>query len=262
MILRKWEDLPPEMQRDEVRPYYDILRKKRMTLIIKRLFDIIVSALMLVVLSPLFLILALAIKLDSKGPVFFRQVRVTRYGKRFRIFKFRTMVQDAERRETQVTVQDDARITRVGRFLRKYRLDEISQLIDIFRGTMTFVGTRPEVPKYVAAYTPEMLATLLLPAGVTSEASIHYKDEDKLLKGTEDVDGAYIEEVLPAKMKWNLDSIRNFKVVSELKTMVRTVLAVFWKNTRPISSDNQRECVGLSPARGKRHGKSKEGTWE
>ena len=200
MILRKWEDLPPEMQCDEVWPYYDILRKKQVALIIKRLFDIIVSTLMLVVLSPLFLILALAIKLDSKGPVFFRQVRVTRYGKRFRIFKFRTMIPNTEQCGTQVTVQNDARITRMGRFLRKYRLDEISQLIDIFRGTMTFVGTRPEVPKYVDAYAPEMLATLLLPAGVTSEASIRYKVEEQLLKNAGVANRVYIEEVLPAKM--------------------------------------------------------------
>ena len=214
------------MQCDEVRPYYDILRKKRVTLVIKRLFDIIVSALMLVILSPLFLILALSIKLDSKGSVFFRQVRVTQYGKRFRIFKFRTMVQDADKLGTQVTVQNDARITRVGRFLRKYRLDEISQLIDILRGTMTFVGTRPEVPKYVDAYTPEMLATLLLPAGVTSEASIRYKDEDELLKNAVDVDRVYIEEVLPAKMKWNLESIKRFSLSRELSTMIFTVFAV------------------------------------
>ena len=241
MILRKWEDLPPEMQCDEVWPYYDILRKKQVALIIKRLFDIIVSTLMLVVLSPLFLILALAIKLDSKGPVFFRQVRVTRYGKRFRIFKFRTMIPNTEQCGTQVTVQNDARITRMGRFLRKYHLDEISQLIDIFRGTMTFVGTRPEVPKYVDAYAPEMLATLLLPAGVTSEASIRYKDEEQLLKNAGDANRVYIEEVLPAKMKWNLDSIRNFSAVNELKTMARTVFAVLGRNYAQTENNKQRE---------------------
>jgi lipopolysaccharide/colanic/teichoic acid biosynthesis glycosyltransferase len=231
MILRKWEDLPPEMQCDEVRPYYDILRKKQALLIIKRLFDIVVSALMLVALSPLFLILALAVKLDSKGSVFFRQVRVTQYGKRFRIFKFRTMVQDADKLGTQVTIQNDARITRIGRFLRKYRLDELSQLIDIFRGTMTFVGTRPEVPKYVDAYTPEMMATLLLPAGVTSEASIRYKDEERFLNNADDVDRVYIEEVLPAKMKFNLEVIRNFQLYGELLTVLRTVLSMLKKDT-------------------------------
>jgi len=219
------------MQCDEVRPYYDILRKKQALLIIKRLFDIVVSALMLVALSPLFLILALAVKLDSKGSVFFRQVRVTQYGKRFRIFKFRTMVQDADKLGTQVTIQNDARITRIGRFLRKYRLDELSQLIDIFRGTMTFVGTRPEVPKYVDAYTPEMMATLLLPAGVTSEASIRYKDEERFLNNADDVDRVYIEEVLPAKMKFNLEVIRNFQLYGELLTVLRTVLSMLKKDT-------------------------------
>lgn len=243
MILRKWEDLPPEMQCDEVRPYYDILRKKRGSLILKRLFDIVASALMLVALSPLFLILALAIKLDSKGSVFFRQVRVTQYGKRFRIFKFRTMIQDAERRRTQVTVQNDARITRVGRFLRKYRLDEISQLIDILRGTMTFVGTRPEVPKYVAAYTPEMLATLLLPAGVTSEASIRYKDEDALLQDARTADEVYVNAILPEKMRRNLEYIRTFTLFGDFHILLETVAAVtgFRTSGTDASGEKSRE---------------------
>lgn len=172
MTVKKWEKLPPEFQTEEVRPYYEILRKKQVSLMAKRGFDVVVSALMLAVLSPVFLVLAVAIKLDSPGPVFYRQVRVTQYGKQFRIFKFRSMVCNADKIGAQVTVGNDSRITRVGRVIRSCRLDEICQLIDIFRGTMTFVGTRPEVPKYVAAYTPEMMATLLLPAGVTSEASI------------------------------------------------------------------------------------------
>ena len=197
MILLKWEDLPDQLRTEAVRPYYDILKKKQGSLLVKRVFDIVVSALMLVIISPVFLILAIAIKLDSPGPVFYRQERVTRYGKRFRIFKFRTMVSNADKIGTQVTVGNDSRITRVGKLIRKCRLDEVSQLIDIFRGTMTFVGTRPEVPKYVAAYTPEMMATLLLPAGVTSLASIMYKDEDQLLSVAADVDKTYVEEVLP-----------------------------------------------------------------
>ncbi len=187
MMVKKWENLPPEFQTEEVRPYYEILRKKQISLMAKRVFDVVVSALMLVLLSPVFLVLAVAIKLDSPGPVFYRQVRVTQYGKQFRIFKFRSMVSNADKIGAQVTVGNDSRITRVGRVIRNCRLDEICQLIDIFRGTMTFVGTRPEVPKYVAAYTPEMMATLLLPAGVTSEASIRYKDESALLDGAEDV---------------------------------------------------------------------------
>ena len=226
MILKKWEDLPEQLRTDAVRPYYDLLARRRGSLLLKRSFDVIVSSLMLVVLSPLFLILAVAIKCDSPGPVFYRQVRVTQYGKEFCIFKFRSMVQGADRRGSLVTVSGDSRITRVGRFIRRCRLDELCQLIDVFRGTMTFVGTRPEVPKYVAAYTPEMMATLLLPAGITSEASILYKDEADLLDAATDVDAVYIHEVLPGKMKYNLEALKNFSLLSDIKTMFRTVFAV------------------------------------
>ncbi len=229
MILKKWEDLPEFLRTDAVRPYYDSLAKRRGSLLLKRLFDVAVSAIMLFLLSPVFLVLAIAIKLDSPGPVFYRQVRVTQYGAEFRIFKFRSMVSDADKRGSLVTVSGDSRITRVGHFIRNCRLDELCQLIDIFRGTMTFVGTRPEVPKYVAAYTPEMMATLLLPAGVTSEASILYKDEAELLDAAEDVDAVYIRDVLPGKMQYNLDALKNFSFFSDIKTMFRTVFAVLGK---------------------------------
>ncbi len=230
MILKKWEQLPDALRSAEVRPYYELLRKRQGSLILKRCFDIVVSLIMLVLLSPVFLVLAIAIKIDSPGPVFYRQERVTQYGKHFRIFKFRSMVTDADKIGSQVTVSGDSRITKVGHIIRDYRLDELCQLIDIFRGTMTFVGTRPEVPKYVAAYTPEMLATLLLPAGVTSEASILYKDEAELLDAAENVDKVYTEEVLPGKMKYNLDSLAHFSFFGDIATMFRTVLAVFGKN--------------------------------
>ncbi len=226
MKLIPWEELPAELRTDAVRPYYDILKKKRGSLFWKRVFDVAVSALMLIILAPVFLLLALAIKLDSPGPIFYRQVRVTQYGKTFRIFKFRSMVSNADKIGTHVTVGNDSRITRVGKLIRKCRLDELCQLIDIFRGTMTFVGTRPEVPKYVAAYTPEMLATLLLPAGVTSLASIMYKDEDALLEGAEDVDKTYVEAVLPGKMRYNLEAIRRFSFWGDIRLMFMTVFAV------------------------------------
>ena len=226
MILKKWEDLPVNLQTDAVRPYYELLARRRGSLLLKRCFDVVVSAIMLLILAPVFLALAVAIKLDSPGPVFYRQVRVTQYGREFRIFKFRSMVSDADKRGSLVTVSGDSRITRVGKFIRKCRLDELCQLIDIFRGTMTFVGTRPEVPKYVAAYTPEMMATLLLPAGVTSEASILYKDEAELLDAADDVDAVYIRDVLPGKMKYNLDALKSFSFFSDIKTMFRTVFAV------------------------------------
>ena len=229
MILKRWEDLPENLRNDAVRPYYDLLAKRKGSLLLKRCFDVVVSALMLLVLSPVFLVLAIAIKLDSPGPVFYRQVRVTQYGEHFRIFKFRSMVSDADKRGSLVTVSGDSRITRVGHVIRNCRLDELCQLIDIFRGTMTFVGTRPEVPKYVAAYTPEMMATLLLPAGVTSEASILYKDEAELLDAADDVDTVYIRDVLPGKMKYNLDALKNFSFFSDIATMFRTVFAVLGK---------------------------------
>ena len=156
----------------------------------------------------------------------FRQVRVTQYGKQFRIFKFRTMVNNADKIGTQVTTKNDARVTKVGKFLRKCRLDEIPQLLNIILGDMTFVGTRPEVVKYVDKYTDEMMATLLLPAGVTSEASIQYKDEELLLAHADDADETYINEVLPEKMKYNLRSIETFSFSSDIRTMLRTVAAV------------------------------------
>lgn len=229
MILKKWEDLPAQLRTDAVRPYYDILKKKQGSLILKRIFDIIVSTMMLIIVSPVFLVLAIAIKLDSPGPVFYRQARVTQYGKNFQIFKFRTMVSGADKIGTQVTVGNDGRITRVGRVIRNCRLDEIGQLLNILAGSMTFVGTRPEVPKYVADYTPEMLATLLLPAGVTSLASIAYKDEAMLLEKAENVDRAYVEVVLPEKMRYNLKAIEEFSFWKDIATMLHTVLAVLGK---------------------------------
>lgn len=226
MIWKSWQALPNDMRCEAVRPYYDILASKRRDLMLKSVFDRLMAAILLIVLSPIFLLLAVWIKLDSEGPVFFRQERVTQYGKSFRIYKFRTMVQNAEQLGTQVTSKDDMRVTSVGQALRKCRLDELPQLINILEGTMSFVGTRPEVPRYVAAYTDEMKATLLLPAGVTSVASIRYKDEDILLDAADDVDDCYIHNVLPAKMEWNLRSLKEFSFIGELKVMVETVLAV------------------------------------
>lgn len=229
MILKDWEDLPEQLRTDAARPYYDAIRSRIVGLAAKRLFDIVVSLILLTILLPVFAVLAVAIKLDSPGPVFFRQVRVTQYGKTFRIYKFRTMVQNADKLGAQVTVGADPRITRVGKFIRDCRLDEICQLLNVLSGDMTFVGTRPEVPKYVASYTPEMWATLLLPAGITSEASILYKDESHLLENAEDVDAVYTQQVLPGKMRYNLYAIRHFGFWTDIKTMLRTVFAVLGK---------------------------------
>ncbi len=228
-MLPKPNELPKQLKTDAVAPYYEILRSRRASLAAKRIFDVVVSALLLVILSPVFLVIAVAIKADSRGSVFFRQTRVTAGGREFKIFKFRTMVSDAEKLGFAVTVSGDARITRVGKVIRGCRLDELPQLLNVFAGSMSFVGTRPEVPKYVAAYTPEMWATLLLPAGITSEASIRYKDEAALLDGAEDADTAYTERVLPQKMRYNLASLRNFSFFGDIATMFRTLLAVLGK---------------------------------
>ena len=227
MLLKKWDMLPAFMQTESVREYYDILSHKKISLVVKRLFYIAASFVLLIILSPFMLTIALLIKADSHGPVFFRQERVTQYGRTFRIFKFRTMVDGADRKGSLVTVGNDSRITRMGQLLRKIRLDELPQLINVLTGDMTFVGTRPEVRKYVEAYTDEMNATLLLPAGITSRASIRYKDEDELLDGADDVDKVYTQEVLPGKMAYNLESIKGFSCISELATMFETVAAVF-----------------------------------
>lgn len=229
MLLKPWNKLPDFMKTEEVRPYYDVLEKRIVSMILKRIFDFTASLILLLILWPVLLLLALTVKLDSQGPVFFRQERVTTYGKRFRIWKYRTMVANADKIGTQVTVSNDKRITRTGKFLRGVRLDELPQLINILMGDMSFVGTRPEVVKYVNAYKSEFYATLLLPAGVTSEASIRFKNEDKLLAEAENTDKVYIEEVLPAKMAWNLNSIKHFSFTGELLTMIRTIAAVLGK---------------------------------
>lgn len=214
------------MKKEAIRPYYEIIKKKKGSLAIKRVFDVIVSAGMIVITSPLLVGVAIKIKLDDQGPVFFRQVRVTQYGRKFRIFKFRTMVVNADKIGAQVTSYNDSRITKSGNFLRKYRLDELPQLFNILLGDMTFVGTRPEVPKYVAEYSDEMMATLLLPAGVTSEASIQFKDEAELLAGAEDVDRRYVEAVLPEKMRHNLNHLKEFSVWKDFLLLFRTIKAV------------------------------------
>ena len=228
MTIRKWDELPKEFQTDSVKEYYDILNRKKFSLIAIRIFDIIASSFMLIVFSPIFLILAIAIKADSKGPVFYRQTRVTQYNREFRIFKFRSMVQDADK-GSLVTVSGDMRITKTGKFIRKYRLDEISQLINVFLGDMTFVGTRPEVPKFVERYSDEMMATLLLPAGVTSLASIYYKDEAELLENKENTDDIYVNEILPVKMYYNLKEIKQYGFFANIKVMFMTVFAVLGK---------------------------------
>lgn len=229
-MLKRWEDLPDFMRTPEVRPYWEILNKKRGQLALKRAFDLVVAIILLIILAIPMAVIAVLIKRDSEGPVFYRQERVTTYGKHFRIHKFRTMVSNADKIGTTVTVGNDSRITKIGAHLRGHRLDELPQVLDVIAGDMSFVGTRPEAVKYVERYKPEFNATLLMPAGITSEASIRYKDEDKLLNVADDVDRVYVEQVLPAKMIWNLNSIERFSFFREILTMFRTVFAVLGKD--------------------------------
>lgn len=224
--MKQWDKLPEKFKNDKVKPYYDILSHKTGSLVLKRIFDVIVALILTVITLPFMLIIAIWIKCDSKGKVFFLQRRVTKYGKVFNIIKFRTMVSDAEKLGTQVTVRNDSRITGAGRFLRKCRLDELPQLFNVLKGDMSFVGTRPEVEKYVDRYTDEMLATLLMPAGITSLASIKFKDEEKLLNGADNTDDVYVHTVLPQKMKYNLEYIKSFNFFYDIKIMFMTFFAV------------------------------------
>lgn len=229
-MLKKWETLPDYMQNDEVRFYYETLQKKKVSMFLKRVMDLVGGLILLILLAIPMIVISIMIKLDSEGPVFYRQERVTTYGKHFKIHKFRTMVSNADKIGSTVTVGHDSRITKVGAKLRGCRLDELPQVLDLISGNMSFVGTRPEAVKYVEQYKPEYMATLLLPAGITSEASIRYKDEAELLDASSDVDKTYIEEVLPGKMEYNLDSIKNFSFFGDIATMFRTVLAVLGKD--------------------------------
>lgn len=231
MLMKRWRELPDWMKNDEVKKYYLILLRKQSDMRIKRVMDLVGASILTVVLSPVMLVTAVLIKRDSKGPVFYRQERITQYGKTYRIFKFRTMVTDADKKGPLVTAGADSRITKVGKTLRKFRLDEIPQLLNIIAGDMSFVGTRPEVQRYVDEYTDEMKATLLLPAGITSRTSIEFKDEDELIEKYQREEGlsadeAYVQKILPVKMKHNLKYLEHFSVAGDIKIMIQTVLAV------------------------------------
>lgn len=224
-----YRELPRAMQNDAVKEYFDLLQKRKIHLVLKRVLDVAAAALILLVLSPVLLLLAAAVKLDSKGPVFYRQTRVGRYGRDFKIFKFRTMVVNADQIGPALTTGNDPRITRVGRLIRKCRLDEFSQLLNVLSGTMSLVGPRPEVRKYVDAYKPEYLATLLVRPGITATASIAFKDEDELLKADGNPEQTYIERILPPKMALNLEYLRRISVWDDIRIMFRTVFAVLKK---------------------------------
>ena len=221
-----YENLPKSMKNEYTKQYVNLLNNSKFSLCVKRVFDVVVSFIILLLLSPFFLILAAAIKIDSKGPVFYRQIRVGSYNKDFKIFKFRTMVQDADKIGLPLTVGDDPRVTRVGHLIRKLRLDEFSQLLNVLNGTMSLVGPRPEVRKYVDAYTDEYMATLLIRPGITATSSIAFKDEDKILNSAENAEEVYVEKILPPKMKYNLEYMKNITLWNDIKIMFKTVAAV------------------------------------
>lgn len=227
MKMPEYLRLPEELQCDEVKRYYDILKTKTAGLVLKRIFDVIVAAFLIILLALPMAVIAVLIKCTSKGPVIYKQVRVTTFGKHFKIWKFRSMRTDADSKGELLTVGEDNRITKVGKFIRKFRLDELPQIFHVLSGKMTIVGTRPEVPKFTDKYTNEMLATFLLPAGVTSLASIKFKDEAELLAESDDVDKTYVETILPQKMKYNLRYIENFSFVGDIKLIFKTVAEVF-----------------------------------
>lgn len=216
------------MQTEEVKKYYGILDSKKGYLIAKRIFDFTLSLVMSVVFLPFIVLVGIMIKIDSPGKIFFLQKRVTTNGKVFKIFKFRTMKENSEKL-SGVTVDNDPRITKLGKYLRKFRIDEIPQIFNILTGDLSFVGARPESLKYVKEYSPEMYATLLMPAGVTSPASILFKDEAELLKGAKNPDETYVKDILPKKMAYNLEYIENCSLLYDIKVMFKTVIAVIKK---------------------------------
>lgn len=224
-----YEEIPMFMKNEVVAKYHKMLMRKKYILFFKRVFDLVFSLIMAIILFPVLIMTCIIIKCDSPGKVIFKQKRITQCGRVFDIFKFRTMVEDAEKIGTQVTTGDDPRITKCGKWLRKYRIDELPQIFNIIRGELSFVGPRPEVQKYVLQYTDEMLATLLIPAGVTSLASIVYKDESKMLENANNPDEVYVKEVLPQKMKYNIEYIEKMSIAYDIKIILKTICAVLKK---------------------------------
>ena len=204
----------------------DVLARRKPQLIAKRAMDIVLSACALAILWPLLLLIALAIWIDDPGPVFYRQVRVGRNGKTFRIFKFRSMVMDADKKGLAITVGRDIRITRVGAVLRKTKLDELAQLLNVLLGQMSFVGPRPEVPKYVELYTPYQRQVLLVRPGITDYASIAYRNENDLLAGAPNPEAMYIEQIMPDKIELNMKYLREISPLADIRLILKTIVAV------------------------------------
>jgi lipopolysaccharide/colanic/teichoic acid biosynthesis glycosyltransferase len=229
-----YSSLPDNFHTELIKSYCDYLAKKQVALFFKRVFDIFTSFIFIVLLFIPMFVVAILVKTTSKGPVLYKQVRVTRYGKDFKILKFRTMVNNADKKGPSITILNDSRVTKVGKFLRKIRFDETPQLFNVIKGEMSFVGPRPEVPTYVEHYSNEMNITLLMKAGITCPASIAFRDEEKILNQSNDYDQTYINRILPIKAKYNIDYVKKFSFFGDCKIMFDTFLVVFhlkkWKD--------------------------------
>lgn len=226
-MIPRWEYFPDNMKNEFTLKYYNLIISKKSSLIIKRMFDIIFSLFLLFCLSPVMILTSILIKFNSiNEPIFFKQKRITQYGKEFYIFKFRTMKSNSEFKSS-ITCNNDSRITSIGKILRKFRIDEFPQLINVLLGQMSFVGIRPEVQEYVDFYNNEMQSTLILPAGITSIASIKFKDEEKILTDSKNIKKTYIEDILPKKMVYNIEYIEKFNFLLDIKIMFLTFYNIF-----------------------------------
>ncbi|NCA91676.1 sugar transferase [bacterium] len=206
--------------------YRDKVKKKRITRFFKRIFDISAAFIGIAVFLPLFLVVAILISSESKGGVFYRQVRIGKDGKPFRIMKFRTMVADADKKGLAITVGADSRITKTGKFLRASKIDELPQLFNVFVGQMSFVGPRPEVKKYVDMYDETQKAVLLVRPGITEYASIVYCEENALLQDSVDPEATYINEIMPRKLEMNLNYIKSFSFIGDIGIIIKTFCAI------------------------------------
>lgn len=227
MLIKSYEYLPNQMQTQMVKVYYDLLSKKKKTLVIKRIIDIVLCGIITIISSPFLIIFALLIKLTSKGPVVFKQQRVGKDMKMFNIYKFRTMEKEASKKGGEITTNNDSRITTFGKFLRKINMDEMPQLFNVLKGDMSIIGTRPEVLSYVNEYSQEMFATLLLPPGMLSLASVFYKDENAMLKDVSDVHKVYVEKILPDKMQYNLQYLKTISIKEDFKLIGKSIACMF-----------------------------------
>ncbi|MFZ2538112.1 MAG: sugar transferase [Oscillospiraceae bacterium] len=227
MNISKFEQLPKKMQNVAVKQYYDIVKTKQTTLTVKHIIDVLICGIIFIITLPFFITFSVLIKLTSTGPVLFKQERIGKDLKTFHILKFRTMVKDADKKGIQLTTGNDSRITPFGKFLRGINMDEMPQLINVIKGDMSIIGTRPEVKRYVDVYTDEMLATLLIKPGMVSLASVKYKNENDMLTLASNPEQVYIDDILPDKMKYNLEYLSCLSLKKDFLILGKTIACVF-----------------------------------